>query len=96
LLKLTELGVNVTLPNPHVKRILQDISRESLEYQPEGYKHTRQVDYDEFAQQVVGETILTILAADHRDLTYTQFDLDRIQAATSRIVDHVRNHWDFR
>ena len=86
----------MTIPNKHVKRILQDISKESLEYRPEGYKHTRDVDYTEFAQQVVGETIVAILATDHRDLTYTQFDIDRINAATAKIIDAVRNHWNFR
>jgi hypothetical protein len=83
------------VPNETVKRILQDISKESLEYQSEGYKHTREVDYTEFAQQVVGETIVAILATDHRDQSYTQFDLDRINTATAKIIDTVRNHWNF-
>jgi len=83
-------------PNEHVKRILQDISKESIEYQPEGYKHTRTLDYTEFAQQVVGETILAILATDHRDESYTQFDIDRINSATTKIIDGIRNHWNFR
>ena len=85
----------MTLPNPRVKQILQDISKEQLEY-IEGYKHTRSVNYDEFAQQVVGETIMAILSTDHRDLTYTQFDIDRINTATSKIIDQVRNHWNFQ
>ena len=85
----------MTLPNPRVKQILQDISKERLEY-IEGYKHTRNVNYDEFAQQVVGETIAAILATDYRDLTYTQYDQDRIATATSKIIDAVRNHWSFQ
>lgn len=79
-----------------VKQILQDISRESLEYSIAGYKHCREVDYTEFAQQVVGQTILAILATDHRDNTYTQFDKDRVEAATLKIVDQICNHWNFR
>ena len=84
------------IPNERVRDILLDISKKRLEYQIEGYKHTRDVDYTEFAQQVVGETILAILATDHRDETYTQFDLDRIHNATNKIVDSVRNHWKFQ
>jgi hypothetical protein len=86
----------MTEPNPRVKQILQDISKESLEYQPEGYKHTRYVDYTELAQQVVGETITAILCAKFNDIVLTTHDADIAQSTQSCIIDAVRNHWNFK
>lgn len=50
---------------------------------------------EDLAQLVVGETILVVLATDHRDETYTQFDQDRINAYTSKVIDSVHKHWNF-
>jgi hypothetical protein len=47
-------------------------------------------------QQVVGETILAILATDLRDKTYTTYDKDRMDYAVGRIISDVRKHWNFK
>lgn len=94
--KITELGIKMTLPNPLVKQILQDISKEQLEYQQPGYKHTRLVNYDEFAQQVVGETITAIMCAKLQSITLTSYDADIAQATQMEIVNAVRDHWSFK
>lgn len=49
-----------------------------------------------FAQSIVGETILAILATDHRHAIYTTFDKAAVDGATSRIIDQVRKHWNFK
>lgn len=46
-----------------------------------------------FADQIIGETVLAILATDTRDLVYTTFDKDQVDATMSRIIDQVRNHF---
>lgn len=51
---------------------------------------------EEFAQQIVGETILQILATDHRHAMFTTFDRAAIEGATARIVDSVTKHWNFK
>lgn len=86
----------MTLPNTLVKQILQDIGKEQLEYQQPGYKHTRLVNYDEFAQQVVGSTVLAVIAADLRDITLTSYDSDIVLATQTRIIDAIRNYWSFQ
>lgn len=50
----------------------------------------------EIAKGVVGETILAILATDCRDVIYTTYDLDRVQGIICRVVDQVRDHWEFK
>lgn len=52
-----------------------------------------QLDVQQFAQQIVGETVLAILATDCRDFVYTTYDRDRMAGIISRVVDTVRNHW---
>lgn len=47
-------------------------------------------------QAAVGETILAILATDHRHAMFTTFDKAAIDGATARIVDAVTKHWDFK
>jgi hypothetical protein len=69
---------------------LADAKLQSLgEYHPDWH----QVRDEYFAQQIIGETILQILATDTRDLVYTTFDRDRAEGIISRVVDQVRNHW---
>ena len=53
------------------------------------------INLEDLAQLVVGETILVVLGTDHRDETYTQFDQDRINAYTRKVVDQIRDHWKF-
>lgn len=48
------------------------------------------------AQAIVGETILAILATDHRHAMFTTFDKAAIDGTTQRIVDAVTKHWDFK
>lgn len=43
--------------------------------------------------QVVGETILAILATDTRPVVYTTYDKDQVSGIISRVVDQVRNHF---
>jgi hypothetical protein len=48
------------------------------------------------AQAVVGETILQILATDHRHAVFTTFDKSAVEDATQRIINHVTKHWGFK
>ena len=93
LLKITGLGANM---NTRVKQVLEDTSKERLEFYPAGYVHKREVNYDEFAQQIVGETILAVLAADLRDIVVTNYDSDMARAVVNKILDNIRNHWSFK
>ena len=49
-----------------------------------------------FAQSIVGETVLAILATDHRHAMFTTFDKAAIEGATQRIIDTVTKYWDFK
>jgi len=63
----------------------------------EGESHYKYVlDIDEFAQQIVGETIAAILATNCKDIIYTTYDQDRVHGIIGRVVDQVRNHWEFK
>jgi len=86
----------MTLPNPRVKQVLKNVSRERLEFFPAGYVHKRDVNYDEFAQQVVGETVLAVLATDLREYIATSYDLDMARAVVNKVVDNIRDHWSFK
>lgn len=81
--------------NERVREILRQCSREEMTQVGTGLIHQRLVDYDEFAKQIVGETILAILAADTRDVVYTTHDKAISDGVVSRVVDSVRNHWSF-
>lgn len=50
----------------------------------------------ELAQQIIGETILQILATDHRHAQFTTFDKAAIDGATQRIITNINKHWDFK
>ena len=64
---------------------LNKILRECGDYSPDG-----------LAEEIVGETILAILATDHRHAMFTTFDKAAIDGATARIVESVRKHWNFK
>lgn len=49
-----------------------------------------------FAQSIVGETVLAILATDHRHAMFTTFDKAAVEGATQRIIDTVTKHWNFQ
>jgi hypothetical protein len=82
--------------NTLVKQVLEDTSKERLEFYAAGYVHKREVNYDEFAQQIVGETVLAVLAADLRDIVVTTYDVDMANAVVNKILDNIRNHWSFK
>ena len=84
------------MQNERVKQIVADYSSEQLKFVNTGYIHQRQVNYDELAQQIVGETIVAILATDTRSVIYTTYDKDQVQGIISLVVDQVRNHWEFK
>lgn len=50
----------------------------------------------EFAKQVVGETILAILAADCSRFTTTTYDKEFVDGVKSAVIDAVRDHWEFK
>lgn len=54
------------------------------------------IDLEEFAKQIVGETILAVLATDHTQAVYTTFDQQLMDGAVARVVDQIRNHWNFQ
>jgi len=81
--------------NEQVKLILKDCSKERLQFYPAGFVHKRDVNYDEFAQKIVGETILVVLATDLREYIATSYDLDMAQAITAKITNNIREYWNF-
>jgi hypothetical protein len=70
--------------NPQVLKIIEQM-------QIDGIK-----SLDKFAEQVVGQTILEILATDHRCAVFTTFDKAAVDGATQRIVNNIRKYWDFQ
>lgn len=54
------------------------------------------IDLEEFAKQIVGETILAVLATNHTQAVYTTFDQQLMDGAVARVVDQIRNHWNFK
>lgn len=46
-----------------------------------------------FADKIIGETITAVLATDTRDIVYTTYDKDQVDATIFRVVDQVRNHF---
>lgn len=64
---------------------LNKLLRECGNYSPES-----------LAREIIGETILAIMATDHRHAVFTTFDKSAMDGATQRIVDNVRKHWDFK
>lgn len=85
LLKLTEHGDNMNT------KVQQMIDASMVEHQ-----FQMRVDYETLVKQTVGETILAILATDHRHAMFTTFDRAAIDGATARIVDSVTKHWNFK
>lgn len=55
-----------------------------------------ELDLDVFARYIVGECILAILAAKVKPLGNTTYDYNLMDAVTSKIIDSVREHWDFQ
>lgn len=51
---------------------------------------------EQFAKQIVGETILAVLATNHTQAVYTTFDQQLMDGAVARVVDQIRNHWNFQ
>ena len=94
LLKSTVLGDKMT--NERVKEVLRGCSREQLTPVGNSFIHQRTVDYDEFAKQIIGQTVLVILTADTRDMVYTTHDKSVVDGITGRIVDAVRNYWELK
>jgi hypothetical protein len=72
------------MTNPRVQLIIDDCNMAGIK-SPEA-----------FAQQIVGETVTAILATDTRDIVHTTFDKQLVDGAISRVVDSVRNHWNFK
>ena len=52
-------------------------------------------EYEELGKQIVGETILAVLATKTNDLVFTTYDINLKDAIIARVVDSIRNHWDF-
>jgi hypothetical protein len=70
--------------NPQVQKIIDECNFVGIK------------SLDEFAKQVVGQTILEILATDHRHAIFTTFDKAAVDGATQRIVEAVKKYWDFK
>jgi len=70
--------------NPQVLKIIDECN----------FVGIKSLDY--FAQQIVGQTILEILATDHRHAMFTTFDKAAVDGATQRIIDSVKKYWDFK
>lgn len=94
--KFTVLGTNMTARNEKVKEILRTCSQEEMTPVGNGWIHQRVVNYDDFAQQIVGESIVAALCTDFRDTTYTTYDRDMIASIVAKVIDQIRNHWEFR
>lgn len=85
----------MTARNERVKEVLRLCSREEMTQVGNGLIHQRLVNYDEFAQQIVGESVVAALCTDLKDITYTTYDRDMIASIVNRVVDQIRNHWRF-
>jgi hypothetical protein len=70
--------------NPQVQKIIDECNFVGIK------------SLDGFAKQIVGQTILEILATDHRCAVFTTFDRNMVDATTQRIVDSVTKYWDFK
>ena len=81
--------------NEKVSEILRETSKERLVPVGNSLLHHREVDYDEFAQQIVGATVLAILSTDCANLTKTTYDKDFVSAVISQVTDSVRDYWRF-
>jgi hypothetical protein len=82
--------------NEKAKEIMLQCSREKLQFVTTGYRHEREVDYDEFAQQIVGETVAAILCTDCRSLVYTTHDRAVVDSVIGKVIDQVRDHWSLK
>jgi hypothetical protein len=51
------------------------------------------VRLEDFANQIIGECVLAILATDTRSMTYTTHDKDNIAGIISLVVDSVKNNF---
>lgn len=47
----------------------------------------------QFANQLIGEAVLAVLATDTRSMTYTTYDKSVVDSVISRAVDSVRDHF---
>ena len=47
----------------------------------------------QFANELIGECVLAVLATDTRSLVYTTWDRDQVASVISKVVDSVRNHF---
>jgi hypothetical protein len=46
-----------------------------------------------FSNQLIGETILAILATDTRPFVFTTWDRDQVAGVIAKVVDSVRDHF---
>lgn len=84
------------MTNEKLKEILRDCSKEKLVPIGNSLQHQRQVDYEQFAKEIVGETVMAIITADCSQFTKTTYDKDFVDGVLSAVIDSVRNYWDFK
>ena len=77
--------------NKHIKQIVADSHLDVYGLGTDYHKWDETIT--KFSNQLIGETILAILATDTRDIVYTTYDRDRVDAVISRVVDSVRDHF---
>lgn len=80
--------------HPLIEKILEDRQFERLQNWAD-IGPVQSATLESYTQQVVGETILAILATDHRHAQFTTFDRAAIEGATARITEAVRKYWSF-
>lgn len=81
--------------NERIKELAKQ-AQKVVGYTDGGYTEIKALDQEKFGQGIVGETILAILATDCRDLTVTTYDKQFVDGVISRVVDSVRDHWEFK
>jgi hypothetical protein len=77
--------------NSKIKEIVRDSRLDVYGLGKDYHKWDETVS--DFANQLVGETILAILATDTRSMVYTTYDKSVVDAVIGRVIDSVRDHF---
>jgi len=77
--------------NERIKQIVRDSRLDVYGLGKDYHKWDETVS--NFSNQLIGETILAILATDTRSMVYTTYDKSVVDAVISQVVDSVRNHF---
>lgn len=79
--------------NKHIVTILKEPALTRLhDWASIGPVQKAELEY--FVEQVVGEAVLATLAADTRQIVYTTYDQQLVNATIERVIHQLRNHFE--